>query len=188
MKTSISYCPVCGYEIVDKAAFCRKCGSNLDVVDRALQEARNPVPPANKENAEAIVKELKQDIFLKALRGLITLGLSVPLFLLLLFALRSGSFVIFLPLLILLIFVVLGIADLARSYSRFRNPAAALKAFREKKEKGWLETASGSAELIDRRDSNNDLIHSPVSVTEHTTFELKDRSVSSDSPSTKKLE
>jgi len=200
MKPRVLYCPGCGAEAGERTTFCRKCGTNLQVVDRALNELQPAAPLASGEGVDPIVRELKQDLFWKTIRGILTLVLAVPVFLVLAFGLPSSFFYgrgpdsteIFLkmlPTLFFLVFVILGIRDLSTAYSSFKNPAAALKELREKNEEKRLECTSVPLEPTIRSDREAvDSINARGSITEHTTFDLKDQSNATGSSSTGRLD
>lgn len=191
MNTNPILCPGCGSELADKARFCRKCGTNLQIINQALRDSHTgPMPLQPARQAEGPLKELRQDIFWIAIRGIITVVIALPFFFLLIPNLiATGGILTLLLFLVLLAFIVLGIRDLSRAYSAFTNPEAALAALKAQKGQNSPETKGELLESPVEHEVGINEIEPPCgSISEHTTFPLEDSSKKPDGVGNEKVD
>jgi flagellar biosynthesis/type III secretory pathway M-ring protein FliF/YscJ len=194
MSEKVSFCPRCKTESSDSTRFCRKCGTSLEIVNRAPTDSQEATSRDQSTKLTAKhFKELKSEITWTAVRGLVTLIVALPSFFLFSIAMGTlGWMIMLLPWLIVLIFIALGVRDLLRSYGMLKDPQAAIAAFNEEKTKTEIKQVSTRAFISDhpsgslqaktnsltgderREESEFDEKGFPASITEHTTFPLKD--------------
>ena len=145
MSDDSVYCPKCGYQSPAEARFCKRCGTNLEAVSRALTGSLAPTADASALSTEmevAYAKELS-----KAIYGLLS---SIGVFLVLLFIFRGEFWVWF-----LLFWVANSVRDVIQATllkQQIKNPVAfqaALEAYREEKGKKRRRRRRGRAELPD---------------------------------------
>ncbi len=122
------YCPKCGYQSVHDARFCKRCGTNLEAVSRALT-GQLPAPDSNALSTEMEIAYAKE--FSRAIYGLLS---SVAVFLVMLFIFRGAFWVWF-----MLFWVANSVRDVVQAYllkQQIKNPAAfqaALEAYKDDK-------------------------------------------------------
>ena len=141
MSSSAVYCPKCGTPSTDGARFCRRCGTNLEAVSRALT-GNLAVPPSMDDlSTEMEVAYAKE--YSKAVYNLIG---SVATFLVLLFIFKGAFWVYF-----LLLWVANCVRDVIQANllkRQITNPVAfqaALAAYKE--ESGGKKRKKKHAEL-----------------------------------------
>jgi hypothetical protein len=131
MSGEYVYCPKCGNASADGSRFCRKCGTNLEAVSRALTGQIAVASTGDMTVAAEMEIEYARE-FSKALYNL--LG-AVAVFLAMLFIFKGAFWVYF-----LLFWVANEVRDLAQAYllkRQIQNPhafKAALEAYKEQKE------------------------------------------------------
>jgi hypothetical protein len=130
MSAENVYCPKCGAQSTDGARFCRHCGTNLEVVSRALTGHLAPLPNDSALNREMEIEYAKE--FSRAIYGL--LG-SIATFTVLMFIFKGAFWVYF-----LLFWVANNVRDVVQAYllkRQITDPAAfkaAIEAYRCEKE------------------------------------------------------
>jgi len=134
------------------------------------------------KQSEDRLKELQRDILWIAIRGIVTLVIALPFFFLLIFSTGAGGGVFtLLPSFVILAFIVLGIRDLSRAYSTFKDPHAALATLEAQKEELLEPSDESDRSIIEVKNP-------PASITEHTTFSLKEDSKKPEAPTTKRFD
>lgn len=130
MSGEYVYCPKCGNASADGSRFCRKCGTNLEAVSRALTGQLVGASTGDTAVASEMEIEYARE-FSKALYNL--LG-AVAVFLAMVFIFKGAFWVYF-----LLFWVANEVRDLAQAYllkRQIQNPyafKAALEAYKEQK-------------------------------------------------------
>jgi hypothetical protein len=124
------YCPKCGFQSPPEARFCKRCGTNLEAVSRAL--TGELAPPDN----AALTSEMEIAYAKEFSRAIYHLLSSVGVFLVMLFIFRGAFWVWF-----MLFWVANSVRDVVQAYllkQQIKNPVAfqaALEAFRDEKHK-----------------------------------------------------
>jgi hypothetical protein len=124
------YCPKCGFQSPSDARFCKRCGTNLEAVSRALT-GNLPVPDSSVLSTEMEIAYAKE--FSRALYGMLS---SIAVFGVFLFIFKGAFWVWF-----LLFWVFNSVRDVVQAYllkQQIKNPAAfqaALEAYKEEKHK-----------------------------------------------------
>lgn len=159
-----TYCPTCGFQSAADLRYCRKCGTSLETVRRALAD---PAPAATRKALETPGRSTLAAFFeigpgWDLARGIATLAISVPSFLFFTVVLGfSASPLVIATQVIFLVFALLGARDLVRVARRLQNTTTVS-----------VSPASGDAAYREPWKDGQAL--APPSVTEHTTFRLDD--------------
>jgi hypothetical protein len=128
MSDQSVFCPKCGYQSPSDVRFCKRCGTNLEAVSRALTGAPTISGPvvSSSEVEVAYASELSRAIY-----HMLT---SVTVFLVMLFLFRGAFWVWF-----MLFWVAASVRDVVQAYllkQQIKDPVAlqaALNAFKEEK-------------------------------------------------------
>lgn len=130
MANDVVFCPKCGAQSIEPARFCKRCGTNLEAVSRALTGTLAPAPVEGSEAAVDMEVAYAQ-VFSKALYHVLT---SVAVFVAMLVMFRGAFWVYF-----MLFWVASAVRDLVQAAllrKSISNPKAfhaALDAYREEK-------------------------------------------------------
>jgi hypothetical protein len=169
MSESAYYCPKCGVESGGDTRYCRRCGTNLEIVGKALS-----VPAlADDELARA-----ERAFRMRLVRGLgllvLAAGAGKGLLALIIAAMALGGPVSLWTVLGLIVFgvvpaVLAGFAgcDLLQAYELRKDPRGALAALPTRRP---AELADGESDEIEA--SRGQYLSEPASVTEDTTLRL----------------
>ena len=172
MSTESLFCPRCGTEGAGNIRFCRQCGTNLESVGQMLSRTPEQTQPAKPIEAEDLLKQFKRDTFWLAVRGIVTVVIAFPFALL---TLQPGGVISLLLAIVLLTFVGLGIRDLAKAAASLRDPVSALAKLKAQREGQREVTSASSIESHLEGEARIACATNALpSVTEHTTYELKE--------------
>lgn len=143
MNSSAVYCPKCGTQGIEGARFCKRCGTNLEAVSRALtgQLVGGTADDLSTEMEIAYAKEYSRAVY--ALLG------SIGVFLALLFIFKGAFWVYF-----LLLWIANNVRDVVQASllkRQITNPAAfqaALGAYKDEKRKKRRRKRGAEAEQL----------------------------------------
>jgi hypothetical protein len=134
MSAEYVYCPKCGTPSTDGSRFCRKCGTNLEAVSRALTGQLGGEPSVSGTGDAAVAAAMEIEYAREYSKALYNLLGAVAVFLAMLAIFRGAFWVYF-----LLFWVANEVRDLAQAYllkRQIQNPLAfraALDAYKEQK-------------------------------------------------------
>jgi hypothetical protein len=160
----VIYCPKCSAESTTSLRYCRRCGTSLDIVLRALSETPSRAPAADRTRPESDVmrRVLTSDVAWRAIAGIVTLMIAIPCFLFMALVVGGhGGLLTLLLLGILLVFMGLGWRDLVRAYRALQDPQKVREMLRGREEERPASREGERGALP------------PPSVTEHTTYRLE---------------
>ena len=130
MANDVVFCPKCGAQSVEPARFCKRCGTNLEAVSRALTGNLAPTPVEGSDSAVEM-DVAYASVYSKALYQLLT---SIAVFIAMFVMFRGAFWVYF-----MLFWVASAVRDMVQAQllrKSISNPAAfkaALDAYREEK-------------------------------------------------------
>lgn len=158
-----TYCPTCGFQSASDLRYCRKCGTSLETVRRALADpaARTRIA-LETPGRSTLAAFFEVGPGWELVRGIATLAIAVPAFLFFTVVLGfSANPWVTATQVTFLVFLLLGARDLVRVARRLQTAAPVS-----------VTPAAGDAAHREPWKDGPEL--APPSVTEHTTFRLDD--------------